>query len=47
MKVEVIEIFRDVYTNEIYKKGKELTVDNKRYQQIKDFVKIIKNTRKK
>lgn len=47
MKVEVTEIFRDVYTNEIYPKGKELTVDNKRYQQIKDFVKIIKNTRKK
>lgn len=47
MKVKVTEIFRDVYTNEIYQKGKELTVDNKRYQQIKDFVKIIKNTRKK
>ena len=47
MKVKVTEIFRDVYTNEIYSKGKELTVDNKRYQQIKDFVKIIKNTRKK
>lgn len=47
MKVEVTEMFRDVYTNEIYSKGKELNVDNKRYQQIKDFVKIIKNTRKK
>lgn len=47
MKVEVTEIFRDVYTNEIYSKGKELTVDNKRYQQIKDFVKVIKKTRKK
>lgn len=47
MKVEVTEIFRDIYTNEIYPKGKELTVDNKRYKQIKKFVKIIKNNKKK
>lgn len=43
MKVEVVEIFRDVYTSEIYTKGKILTIDDKRYQEIKSFVKIIKN----
>lgn len=47
MKVRVVEMFRDIYTNEIYTKGKELTVDSKRYQEIKDFVKIIRNNRKK
>ena len=37
MKVIVVEIFRDRYTNEIHKKGKELKVNSKRYKEIKDF----------
>ena len=35
MKVRVKDVFRDKYTNEVYQIGKELNVDEKRYQEIK------------
>lgn len=47
MKVKVIDIFRDKYTNEVYKKGKELTVDEKRYEEIKTYVEKIPNKKEK
>lgn len=41
MKVKVIEIFRDKYTNEVYELNHELTVDEKRYEEIKKYVEKI------
>lgn len=42
MKVKVIEMFRDKYTNEIYKEGKILDVDEKRFAEMGKFVEIVK-----
>ena len=48
MKVKVKEVFRDKYTNEVYKLNKELEVTNERYQEIKQYVeKVKKNDKKK
>lgn len=46
MKVKVISIFRDKYTNKVYKKNKRLDIDEKRYSEVKDYVKLINNTKK-
>lgn len=48
MKVKVKEVFRDKYTNEVYKLNKELEVTNERYEEIKQYVeKVKKNDKKK
>ena len=41
-KVKVIDIFRDKYTNEVYKLNQELEVDEKRFNEIKAYVEEIK-----
>lgn len=46
MKVKVISIFRDKYTNKVYKKNKILDINEKRYNEVKDYVKLINNTKK-
>lgn len=43
MKVKVEYIFRDKYTNKVHSKGEKLTVDESRYKEIKEYVKIIDN----
>lgn len=47
MKVKVIDSFRDKYTDEVYEVDAELTVDEKRYEEIKNYVEKIKNTKNK
>ena len=48
MKVKVKEIFRDKYTNKVYKLNDELDVTDARYEEIKQYVeKIEKNNKKK
>lgn len=47
MKVKVKEIFRDKYTNEVYKSNKELDVTDERYEEIKQYVEKIENNKKK
>lgn len=48
MKVKVISIFVDKNTNERYELNKVLdNISEKRYEEIKEFVKIIENTKKK
>lgn len=48
MKVKVKEIFRDKYTNKVYKINDELDVTDTRYKEIKQYVeKIEKNNKKK
>lgn len=48
MKVKVISIFVDKNTNERYELNKVLdNIDEERYEEIKEFVKIIENTKKK
>lgn len=48
MKVKVKEIFRDKYTNKVYKINDELDVTDARYKEIKQYVeKIEKNSKKK
>lgn len=42
MKVKVVEMFRDKYTNEIYKEDKILDVDEKRFAEMGKFVEIVK-----
>jgi hypothetical protein len=42
MKVKVISVFQDKYTNEKYKVGDELDVSKERYNEIKPYVEIIK-----
>lgn len=42
MKVKVIEVFRDKYTNEVYKLNQILTVDKERHKEIKKYVEEIK-----
>lgn len=46
MKVRVKDVFRDKYTNEVYQIGKELNVDEKRYQEIKIYVEKIQSSKK-
>ena len=44
MKVKVKEIFKDKYTNEIYKLNDEIEVTEQRFKEIKDYVeKVNKN----
>lgn len=48
MKVKVTSIFVDKNTNERYELNKVLdNISEKRYDEIKEFVKIIENTKKK
>ena len=47
MKVKVKEIFRDKYTNEVYKLNDELDVTDARYEEIKKYVETIKESDKK
>lgn len=47
MKVKVIDTFRDKYTNEVYKVGKELNVDENRYKEIKKYVEKVQSKKEK
>lgn len=47
MKVKVKEIFRDKYTNEVYKLNKKLDVTDERYEEIKQYVEKVKKINKK
>ena len=47
MKVKVISQFKDKYTKEVYKVGKELEVTKDRYEAIRAFVEKQKNNKKK
>lgn len=40
--VKVVSIFRDKDTNERYVKNKKLEVSKERYEEIKEFVKVLK-----
>lgn len=42
MKVKVVNIFKDKNTKEIYKVNDIIEVSKERYNEIKDFVEIIK-----
>ena len=42
MKVRVISVFVDKYTNEKYKLDKELDVSKERYKEIQQYVEKIK-----
>lgn len=46
MKVRVISIFVDKNTKERYKLNTELEVSKERYEEIKKYVEIIKDTKK-
>ena len=46
MKVKVVSVFRDKYTNEIYKANQEIEVSKKRYNEIKQYVKAVKSKNK-
>ncbi len=46
-KVKVIEMFRDKYTNEVYELNHKMEVDEKRYEEIKEYVEEIKDNKKK
>ncbi len=46
MKVKVISIFVDKNTKERYKLNQELEVSKERYEEIKNYVEIIKNAKK-
>ena len=45
MRVKVISVFVDKNTNQRYKLGEELTVTKERYEEIKDFVEVIKDSK--
>ncbi|MBQ8892560.1 MAG: hypothetical protein IJ068_06840 [Bacilli bacterium] len=45
VKVKVISVFKDKDTKEIYPLDKEMTVSKERYEEIKDYVEIIKTTK--
>ena len=48
MKVKVKSIFKDKYTNKVYKLNNELDVTDERYEEVKQYVeKIEKNNKKK
>jgi hypothetical protein len=42
MKVKVISVFRDKYTNKFHRVGDEIEVSKERYKEIKDYVEVIK-----
>ena len=42
MKVKVVSVFRDKYTNERYIAGKVIEVSKERYNEIKQYVEKIK-----
>ena len=47
MKVKVKEIFRDKYTNKVYKLNDEIEVTEERFKEIEKYVeKINKNDKK-
>lgn len=46
INVKVISMFKDKDTKELYKVDKELTVSKARYKEIKDYVKVIDNSKK-
>lgn len=46
MKVKVIYVFRDKNTNKRYKKDEILDIDKKRYEEIKDYVELVNDTKK-
>ena len=43
MKVKVVSVFRDKHTKETYKANQEIEVSKERYNEIKQYVEIIKN----
>ena len=43
MKIKVKSVFRDKHTKEIYKVGQEIEVSKERYNEIKNFVELIKS----
>lgn len=45
MKVKVISIFRDKSTNEVYKLNQTLKVSKERYEEIKEYVEIINESK--
>lgn len=45
MKVKVISVFIDKKTKERYKLNSELNITKERYEEIKDFVEPIKDTK--
>lgn len=50
MKVKVIEVFRDKYTNEVYKINDEINIDENRFKEINqehNYVEKIKENKKK
>ena len=42
MKVKVKEMFRDKYTNEVYKLDQELEINQKRFKVVEKYVQEIK-----
>ena len=42
MKVKVVSVFRDKYTNETYKENQIIEVSKTRYNEIKQYVEKIK-----
>jgi hypothetical protein len=42
MRVKVVSVFRDKYTNKKYKLGEKIDVSAERYNEIKQFVEVIK-----
>lgn len=47
MKVKVISVFKDKDTKEINKLDKVLEVSKERYEEIKEYVEIINESKKK
>lgn len=47
IKVKVVDIFRDKYTDQIYELNQELDVDEKRFEEIKVYVKKIESQEEK
>lgn len=47
MKVKVIERFVDKYTNEFYKLNQILDIPKNRYNEIKQYVEIIEQVKKR
>ena len=47
MKVKVVEMFRDKYTNDIYNLNDVIEVNDKRYKEIERYVEVIKEKAKK
>lgn len=41
MKVKVIEVFRDKYTNEVYKINDEINIDENRFKEINQKYKYV------